>query len=82
MSNISPETMGRIAIKMLARNIAKSKDGFAEFTDVRGVQRNIPNFAKEIDEKPEDLVDFHKELLPKVIGIRTGYTRVSLSDSR
>lgn len=79
MSNkLTDSDMGRIGLTILVRMIAKNDKYFAEMTNQETVRRNLPNLARELGENLEDIRGFYDEILPRVIGRRTGHQQVSL----
>jgi len=75
-SQLSEEEMGRIALKLLIRAMAKKK----EIPDLNHRRRECPVIAKEIGEELDDQQEFIKSIIPSVIGHIVGCRKVFMSD--
>lgn len=73
---LSEQVMGRIALKLLIRGLAKNKEIF----DAEYRRREVPNIANQIGEKPEDLQEFARCITPCVVGRIVGSQQVSMGD--
>ena len=65
---MTPEVKNRIARKILIRKL--SEEGLSSIG--KRLKRDVPNMAKELEEKPEDLRTFIEELVPEIIVAKLG----------
>lgn len=74
MPKLTDETRNRIARKILIHKM--SQDGLS--ANKKALQRELPNAAKDMGEKLEDLEAFVKEIIPEVISAKLGCKAVSI----
>jgi hypothetical protein len=74
MTKLSGERMGEIALKMVKRQAMDR-----EFPSPNDFRREIGNYAKDIDETTETLVDFFEAILPDILGKMLGRKSVSIT---
>lgn len=73
--HLSEAAMGRIALKLLLQSMVEQKKiPNAEFRT-----REVPNIAKAIGEKPEELQEFVRCITPAIIGRVVGCQEVGLA---
>ncbi len=63
MPKLSEETRNRIALKLLVHLMIKEDI----IPDQTTMKRELPNTARSIQEKPEDLIEFAHWLFPQLI---------------
>lgn len=74
MPKLTDETRNRIARKILI--LKMSQEGLS--ANKRALQRELPNEAKQMGEKLEDLEAFVKEIIPEIISAKLGCKAVSI----